>query len=79
LATSAFSDARKANGVDDVQRLETHGNLVFLAGADAYKVKRAVRFAYMDFSTLAKRRAACHREVESTDAGHRISTSTAWP
>jgi len=51
-------------GVDRVERFETHGNLVFLAGADAYKIKRAVRFGYMDFSTLAKRRAACHREVE---------------
>jgi aminoglycoside phosphotransferase family enzyme/predicted kinase len=47
-----------------VQRLETHGNLVFLAGQNAYKIKRAVCFGYMDFSTLEKRRIACHREVE---------------
>jgi uncharacterized protein len=51
-------------GVPDVQCLETHANLVFLAGADAYKIKRAVRFEYMDFSTLEKRRAACVREVK---------------
>ena len=54
----------KTYGVERVERLETHGNLVFLAGADAYKIKRAVRFGYMDFSSLAKRRGACHREVE---------------
>jgi uncharacterized protein len=59
-----FLGRPESYGVDRVQRLETHGNLVFLAGADAYKIKRAVRFGYMDFSTLGKRRAACHREVE---------------
>ena len=59
-----FLGRPESYGVDRVERLETHGNLVFLAGADAYKIKRAVRFEYMDFSTLEKRRAACHREVE---------------
>src|SRR5262249_55008106 len=47
-----------------VERFETHGNLVFLAGADAYKIKRAVSLPYMDFSTLEKREQACAREVE---------------
>jgi uncharacterized protein len=50
-------------GGQPVERFETHGNLVFVAGGDAFKIKRAVRFDYMDFSTLAKRRAACRREV----------------
>jgi len=59
-----FLSRPESYGVDRVERLETHGNLVFLAGADAYKIKRAVRFEYMDFSTLEKRHAACHREVE---------------
>ena len=31
---------------------------------DAWKIKRAVSFPYMDFSTLEKRRVACTREVE---------------
>ena len=47
-----------------VERFETHGALVFLAGEEAWKIKRAVRFPYMDFSTLEKRKAACEREVE---------------
>jgi aminoglycoside phosphotransferase family enzyme/predicted kinase len=51
-------------GVHGVERFETHGNLVFLAGSEAWKIKRAVRFPYMDFSTLEKRRKACLREVE---------------
>lgn len=47
-----------------VTQIETHGALVFLAGDDAYKIKRAVRFDYMDFSTLERRRAAIEREYE---------------
>ena len=47
-----------------VERCETHGALVFLAGDEAWKIKRAVRFPYLDFSTLDKRKAACTREVE---------------
>jgi hypothetical protein len=47
-----------------IERFETHGALVFLAGEEAWKIKRAVRFPYMDFSTLEKRKAACLREVE---------------
>jgi len=53
-----------AEPVDRVERLETHANLVFLAGSEVFKIKRAVRFPYMDFSTLAKRHMACLREVE---------------
>jgi aminoglycoside phosphotransferase family enzyme/predicted kinase len=60
----AFLSRPETHGVRHVQCLETHGNLVFLAGPHAYKIKRAVRFGYMDFSTLEKRRNACLREVE---------------
>jgi len=59
-----LSDPNSYSGVDRVERFETHGNLVFLAGSEAWKIKRAVRLAYMDFSTLEKRHAACSREVE---------------
>jgi aminoglycoside phosphotransferase family enzyme/predicted kinase len=51
-------------GLKRVDRIETHANLVFLAGGEAWKIKRAVRFAYLDFSTLEQRHAACLREVE---------------
>jgi aminoglycoside phosphotransferase family enzyme/predicted kinase len=59
-----LADPRTHGGVGPVKRFETHGNLVFLAGGDAWKIKRAVHFAYMDFSSLASRAAACAREVE---------------
>lgn len=49
--------------IASVTRIETHGSVVFLAGSDAYKVKRAVRFPFMDFSTLEKRRVACQHEL----------------
>src|SRR5262245_35751532 len=64
-AIAFLSDpASYATRPDRVERFETHGALVFLASDDAWKIKRAVRFPYMDFSTLDKRRAVCAREVE---------------
>jgi len=47
-----------------VERMETHCAYIFLAGTQAWKIKRAVRLSYLDFSTLQQRRAACEREVE---------------
>ncbi|MGE5267708.1 MAG: hypothetical protein ACM3L9_10115, partial [Deltaproteobacteria bacterium] len=49
---------------DAVTRIDTHGAHVFAAGDEVFKIKRAVRYDYMDFSTLEKRRAACVREFE---------------
>ena len=50
-------------GAAPVKVVETHGSLVFLAGGYAYKLKRAVKYAYLDFSTLALRLAACSAEL----------------
>jgi aminoglycoside phosphotransferase family enzyme/predicted kinase len=49
--------------VEKVEHLQTHISHVFLAGAYAYKLKKPVRFDFVDFSTLALRQAACHEEV----------------
>jgi aminoglycoside phosphotransferase family enzyme/predicted kinase len=38
--------------------------MVFLAGDRALKVKRAVRYPFLDFSTLDKRKAACEAELQ---------------
>jgi len=46
------------------RRIDTHGAMVFLSGDRAYKLKRAVKFPYMDFSTAERRRAMCEAEVE---------------
>jgi aminoglycoside phosphotransferase family enzyme len=51
------------SGRGDVVVLETHMSFVFLAGENAYKLKKAVRLPYLDFSTLAKREHACRLEL----------------
>src|SRR5437764_10361376 len=50
-------------GVQRVERIETHISIVFLAGDRAYKLKRAVRYPYLDFSTAARRAEACAAEL----------------
>ena len=52
------------HGGAGVRRIDTHAAAVFLAGERVYKVKRAVKFPFLDFSTLAKRKAACEAELE---------------
>jgi uncharacterized protein len=50
-------------GGQKAQRIDTHAASVFLAGDRALKVKRAVRFPFLDYSTLAKRKQACQAEL----------------
>ena len=50
-------------GVDRVEIVETHVSMVFLAGDRAYKLKRAVKLPYLDFSTVELRRKACAAEL----------------
>ncbi len=49
--------------VTAVERIDTHASVVFLAGERVYKLKRAVRFSYLDYSRAELRRQACEREV----------------
>jgi uncharacterized protein len=46
-----------------VDRIDTHSAHVFLAGDTAWKMKRAVKYDYLDFSTLGKRKAILEREL----------------
>lgn len=46
-----------------VHRIDTHAASVFLEGARALKIKRAIRFPFLDYSTLEKRKAACEEEI----------------
>jgi aminoglycoside phosphotransferase family enzyme/predicted kinase len=48
--------------IERVDIIETHVSLVFLAGDRAYKLKRAVKYPYLDFSTPEHRRRACEAE-----------------
>lgn len=65
-ATIAFLEAR----LTPQKRIDTHGAVVFLTPQRAYKLKRAVKFPYMDFSTVPIRRAMCTAEVE---INHRLA------
>ena len=60
----SFLEGALSKGGDQVQTMETHISRIFLSRDRAYKINRAVRLPYVDFSTLDKRRAACLKEVE---------------
>ncbi|MFS2008528.1 AAA family ATPase [Azospirillum sp. CT11-132] len=59
----AFLGDPRTHGGHPVERIDTHAALVFLAGDRALKLKRAVRYPYLDYSTVAKRHAACVAEL----------------
>ena len=46
-----------------VKRIGTHAALVFLTGAKAYKIKKPVKFPFLDYSTRELRRQAITREL----------------
>ena len=47
----------------DIELLETHISWVVLAGDFAYKIKKPVRLAFLDFSTLELRRRCCEESL----------------
>jgi len=59
----AFLSSPAAHGGADVERIDTHASIVFLAGERAWKLKRAVRYDYLDYSTADRRREMCEAEV----------------
>ncbi|MDO8396941.1 MAG: hypothetical protein Q7T45_03905 [Bradyrhizobium sp.] len=54
--------ASYSNAPEQVVARETHMSWVFMAGDRVYKLKKPVRFAYLDFSTLERREVACRAE-----------------
>ena len=46
-----------------VDRIDTHASVVFLVGDDAFKMKRAVKYSYLDYSALESRRKFCEAEI----------------
>jgi hypothetical protein len=51
-------------GVKKVDYIKTHAAHVFLAGDRVWKLKRAVTYGFLDFSTLDERRKAITQELE---------------
>jgi uncharacterized protein len=64
--TVTFLSRGCAYGMPDaaVERRDTHISFVFLVGDRAFKLKRAVRFSYLDFSTVALRHTNCEAELQ---------------
>ena len=50
-------------GTARVEVIETHMSWVFLTSRLAYKLKKPVRYKFLDFSTLESRHRTCEREV----------------
>jgi uncharacterized protein len=81
LFRAMASPAFYPHPVDHIQTRETHISMVFLTGDWVYKVKKAVDFGFLDFSTTEKRRRFCHRECDlnrrlTTDVYHGVTPIT---
>lgn len=63
LINALLAPDRYPHPVARVELVQTHGAWVLLAGDFAYKIKKPVRFPFMDFGTLAARRRACETEL----------------
>lgn len=62
-ATVAFLSRAESYGErGSVERIETHISIIFLVGERAFKLKRAVAFSYLDFTTPDARRKNCEAE-----------------
>jgi aminoglycoside phosphotransferase family enzyme/predicted kinase len=48
---------------EKVELRQTHISYVFLAGPEVYKIKKPVRFPFLDYSTLERRYHYCREEV----------------
>ncbi|HKM59673.1 MAG TPA: phosphotransferase [Candidatus Bathyarchaeia archaeon] len=51
-------------GTGEIELIQTHISFVFLTEKFVYKVKKAVNFGFLDFSTLSKRKFFCEKELE---------------
>lgn len=60
---SSAAHAGHAGAQSRVDVIETHMSWVFLVGAHVLKLKKPVRYPFLDFSTLAAREACCREEV----------------
>jgi len=61
--TIAFLSRPATHGVARVETIETHTAIVFLAGERACKLKKAVHYTYLDYSTPEARRRFCEAEL----------------
>ncbi len=48
---------------ETVTRIDTHISIIFLIGDRAFKMKRSLKFAYLNYATLERRRRFCETEL----------------
>ena len=60
----AFLEALARDRDPAAERIDTHGAHLFISGDEAWKLKRAVWYPFMDLSDAAKRRDCCVAEVD---------------
>jgi uncharacterized protein len=58
-----LADPASYGAQGDVVRIDTHCSIVFLTGDRAYKLKRAIQYASLDYTTRTLRKAACDAEL----------------
>jgi aminoglycoside phosphotransferase family enzyme/predicted kinase len=63
FAQLANTPGGNASGSGFVEHVETHLSHVFLCGELVYKLLKPVKFAFVDFSTIERRREECRAEV----------------
>lgn len=61
--TSLLDPHRYPHPVERVELLETHISWLLLAGEFAYKLKKPVTLPFLDYGTVARRRACCEAEL----------------
>ena len=49
--------------VSNIEVIETHISWVLLTGEFAYKIKKPIKYSFVDFSTLEKRKFYCEEEL----------------
>lgn len=77
LLDALRSPAMYPEATRKVEVHETHISVVFVTDHYAYKIKKSVNLGFLDYSSLAQRRFACHQELLlnrrlSTDVYHEV-------
>jgi uncharacterized protein len=63
LLTKLRDPAAWPHAVGAIEVVHTHASAVLLGGDHVYKLKKPVDFGFLDYSSLAKRKAMCEAEV----------------
>jgi len=67
MNTEQIQDLRRSTlaegGESENQFIETHISWVFLVRDHAYKIKKPIKYSFLDFSTLKKRKYFCEKEI----------------